>query len=35
MINLIEIMRRYDSQTKMMQTLDEITKKTINDIGAF
>jgi flagellar basal-body rod protein FlgG len=35
MINLIEIMRRYDNQTKMIQTLDDITKKTINDIAAF
>lgn len=35
MVNLIEIMRRYDSQSKMIQTLDEITKKTINDIGTF
>lgn len=35
MINLIEIMRRYDTQSKMIQTLDDITKKTINDVGNF
>ncbi|VAW37468.1 hypothetical protein MNBD_DELTA02-466 [hydrothermal vent metagenome] len=35
MVNLIEISRRYDSQSKMIQTLDDMTKKTINDIGAF
>jgi len=35
MVNLIEIIRNYDSQSKMIQTLDEMTKKTINDIGAF
>ncbi len=35
MINLIEIMRRYDNQSKMIQTFDDITKKTINDVGSF
>ncbi len=35
MVNLIEIIRIYDSQGKMIQTLDDMTKKTINDIGAF
>ncbi len=35
MVNLIEIIRRYDSQGKMIQTLDDMTKKAINDIGAF
>jgi len=35
MVNLIEIIRIYDSQGKMIQTLDDIAKKAINDIGAF
>jgi len=35
MINLIEIIRNYDNQGKMIQTIDDMTKKTINDVGAF
>ncbi len=35
MVNLIEIIRNYDSQSKVIQTLDDMTKKTINDVGAF
>ncbi len=35
MVNLIEIIRNYDSQSKMIQALDDLTKKTINDVGAF
>ncbi len=35
MATMIEVMRRYETQTKMIQTLDEMTKKAIKDVAGF
>ncbi len=33
MTTMIECMRSYESQTKMIQTIDEITRKAIDEVG--
>ena len=33
MTTMIECMRSYESQSKMIQTIDEITRKAIDEIG--